>query len=764
MTLNSGTAFVVILLLLIVPLFAKNFVIFQMTQLLYYGLAVLALNILTGGSGQFSLGQSAFYAIGAYTTGILMEQYDVNYALTLPIAGIICFGAGFLFGQPALRLSGVYLALATFALATAMPQLLKLGFFEPWTGGVQGLVVTKPDAPFGLPMGQDMWLYYFTLAITIAIYVFSVNLLRSRSGRAFMAIRDNEIAASAMGVDVALYKTLAFGVSAAITGIAGSLGAIAVQFVAPESYTITLAISLFLGMVVGGVGWLPGSIVGAAFIIFVPNMAEGISKGLSGAVFGVLLFLVIFLVPNGSKQVADLGRRLVSNPGAKRPQKRTSEEMSDLTSQLARHVCAYRNAKLDDRALTVAKQCVLDWYGVLLAGMREPVSEILRTEIAPTSLGSASIVGTELHCAPADAALINGATAHALDYDDVHPLIGHPTAAIFPAALAIGEAQGRSYSEVLRAFIAGYEAAAFVGSLVMRSHYDRGFHSTGTLGSFGAAAAAGLLMDLDETQMTVALGLAGTQAAGLKSMFGTMAKPFHAGRAASNGVLAAQLAARGFTAGMDVLESNQGFVVSQSDGKPERGGDLPEFGSIIVDNLFKYHAACYLTHSSIEAVKSLRDQLSIDGKDMAAIEVHVAAGHLTVCNIVEPKSGLQTKFSLRHTAALAACGKDTAAVPTYSDENAVDPSLVAIRNRVTVHGDRAPGQDAHVAITTTGGQRAEATVDVGNPVRDLTLQERRLSEKFNSLAVAAIGSERANSLRGRVLAVETTPSLGALAV
>ncbi|MGJ5176847.1 branched-chain amino acid ABC transporter permease [Bradyrhizobium oligotrophicum] len=311
MTLSSGTTFVVVLLLLVVPLFVKNFIIFQMTMLLIYGLAVLALNILTGGSGQFSLGNSAFYAIGAYTSAILMEQYNVNYALTLPVAGVICFGAGFLFGQPALRLSGVYLALATFALATAMPQILKLGFFEHWTGGVQGLVVTKPDAPFGLPMSQDMWLYYFTLAITIAIYVFSVNLLRSRSGRAFMAIRDNEIAASAMGIDVATYKTLAFGVSAGITGVAGGLGAIAVQFVAPDSYTIVLAISLFLGMVVGGVGWLPGSFVGAAFIIFVPNIAEGISKGLSGAVFGVLLFLVIFLVPHGARQVAMVAQQLL---------------------------------------------------------------------------------------------------------------------------------------------------------------------------------------------------------------------------------------------------------------------------------------------------------------------------------------------------------------------------------------------------------------------------------------------------------------------
>src|SRR6201994_1825018 len=319
MTLGTGASLIVLALLLVIPLLVKNFIIFQMTMLLIYGLAVMALNILTGGSGQFSLGQSAFYAIGAYTSAILMEHYNVNYALTLPVAGILCFVASFLFGQPALRLSGVYLALATFALATAMPQLLKLGYFEHWTGGVQGLVVTKPDAPdmlesalkvVHMKMSQDMWLYYFTLAITVAIYLWSVNLLRSRSRRAFMSIRDNEIAASSMGSNVAIYKTLAFGISAGIPGVAGGLGAIAVQFVAPDSYTITFAISLFLGMVVGGVGWLPGSFVGAAFIIFVPNISESISKGLSGAVFGVLLFLVIFLVPHGARQVAIVGQQL----------------------------------------------------------------------------------------------------------------------------------------------------------------------------------------------------------------------------------------------------------------------------------------------------------------------------------------------------------------------------------------------------------------------------------------------------------------------
>ncbi|MCR6733226.1 MAG: branched-chain amino acid ABC transporter permease [Afipia sp.] len=304
MTVGTAATLVVFAALVISPLFVKNFIIFQMTMVLIYAIAILSLNLLTGGSGQFSLGQSAFYAVGAYTAGILMEHFGVNYVLTLPAAGIICFIFGFLFGFPALRLSGVYLALATFALAVAMPQLLKLGVFEHWTGGVQGLVITKPDAPFGLKMSQDMWLYYFTLAISAAIYILAVNLLRSRSGRAMMAIRDNQIAASAMGIDLPLYKTLAFGISAAFTGIAGALGAIVVQFVAPDSFTIQLAIAIFVGMVVGGVGWLPGSLVGAAFIVFVPNVAEHISKGLSGAVFGVFLFAVIFLLPHGARQVA----------------------------------------------------------------------------------------------------------------------------------------------------------------------------------------------------------------------------------------------------------------------------------------------------------------------------------------------------------------------------------------------------------------------------------------------------------------------------
>ncbi|WP_238529695.1 branched-chain amino acid ABC transporter permease [Pseudooceanicola batsensis] len=295
---------VLLLVLVFAPAFAKNFFVFQMTLWLIYAIAILALNLLTGSSGQVSLGHSAFYAIGAYTAAILLNETGLNYVLTLPVAALFGFVAGFLFGFPALRLTGVALAMATFALAVATPAIIKLHVFEEWTGGVQGLFVDKPRAPFGLPISDDAWLYYLTLAVGVLVFLFGLSLLNSRTGRACLALRDNPIAASAMGVNVALYKTLIFGVSAAIASIAGALSAIAIQFVAVDSFTFHLAILLFVGMVVGGIGWLPGSLVGAAFVVFVPNIADGISQGLSGAVFGGLLLLVIFVLPNGAKQIA----------------------------------------------------------------------------------------------------------------------------------------------------------------------------------------------------------------------------------------------------------------------------------------------------------------------------------------------------------------------------------------------------------------------------------------------------------------------------
>jgi branched-chain amino acid transport system permease protein len=283
----------------VIPFVLKNFHIFQITLAIIYAIAILGLNLLTGFNGQFSLGHSAFYAIGAYTAAIMMENLGISYVWTIPAAAIVCFVFGFLFGLPALRLEGIYLALATFALAIAIPQALKSTVVEHWTGGVQGIVIIKPDAPFGLPLNSDQWLYVLTVVVAIIMYVCAVNLVNSRTGRALIAIRDHPVAASAMGINVSLYKSLTFGVSALYTGVAGALGAIAIAFVAPDSFTFVLAVALFVGLVVGGVASIPGTLIGGLFVLFIPNIAESVSKGLAGAVYGVILLLVIYLMPTG---------------------------------------------------------------------------------------------------------------------------------------------------------------------------------------------------------------------------------------------------------------------------------------------------------------------------------------------------------------------------------------------------------------------------------------------------------------------------------
>jgi branched-chain amino acid transport system permease protein len=281
------------------PFVVSNYRTFQLTLVLVYAIALLGLNILTGYSGQISLGHGAFYALGAYCAAVLMDKAGVPYWATVPAAGAACFVAGFLFGLPALRLEGLYLALATFALGVAMPQLLKYHHLEKWTGGVQGIVIPKPDPPFGLPLNADQWLYFFTLAVTLAMFVLGWNLLRGRVGRALTAIRDHAIAAEAMGIHNALYKSAAFGVSALYTGVAGALGAIAVQFVAPDSFNIFLSIIFLVGIVVGGLASISGALYGALFIQFVPNIADEISKAAPWAVFGVFMIGFVYLMPTG---------------------------------------------------------------------------------------------------------------------------------------------------------------------------------------------------------------------------------------------------------------------------------------------------------------------------------------------------------------------------------------------------------------------------------------------------------------------------------
>jgi branched-chain amino acid transport system permease protein len=299
--LSGSLIFAVLLAVsLVLPFMVKGFVVFQLTMVMVNAIAIMGLNLLTGFNGQFSLGHGAFVAIGAYTTAIMMDQFGVPFLATLPVVALASFVFGVLFGLPALRLENIYLALATFSLAAVTPQLLKLKPIEGWTGGVQGIALIKPSPPFDLPLSEDQWLYFLTLAAGLALYFAARNIVRSRTGRAIMAIRENPIAARAMGVNSAFYKTLIFGVSALYTGIAGAFSAVAVQFVAPDSFTVVISVGLLVGLVIGGIAWLPGALIGGAFVLFVPNIADGVSKGLSGAIYGIILLLVIYLMPSGA--------------------------------------------------------------------------------------------------------------------------------------------------------------------------------------------------------------------------------------------------------------------------------------------------------------------------------------------------------------------------------------------------------------------------------------------------------------------------------
>ncbi len=303
-------AFLVPLLQPVLPDIVSNYRLFLVTTMIIAAIAVLGLNLLTGFNGQISLGHGAFYAVGAYTAAVLMEHLNMPYWLTLPCAAIVCFVVGYLFGLPALKLEGHYLALATFALALAVPQILKYKWLEGLTGGVQGIVLSKPEAPFGLPLNEDQWLYYYSLVVMVVLFWGAFNMLNSRSGRAMMAIRDHDMAAQTMGIDIALYKTVTFGISAAYTGIAGALSASAIAFVAPDSFNIFLSIKFLIGLVVGGVGSLTGSVVGGIFYVLVDNSAQalslfvkndlGLAFDLSAyTVFGILLIALMYLMPMG---------------------------------------------------------------------------------------------------------------------------------------------------------------------------------------------------------------------------------------------------------------------------------------------------------------------------------------------------------------------------------------------------------------------------------------------------------------------------------
>ncbi|MEM1435209.1 MAG: MmgE/PrpD family protein [Pseudomonadota bacterium] len=417
-------------------------------------------------------------------------------------------------------------------------------------------------------------------------------------------------------------------------------------------------------------------------------------------------------------------------------------------------------AAVPERVRRIATHCLLDWLGCALAGSREPLAAVLRDELSAAD-GVATLPGSRSRASVLSAALINGSAGHALDYDDTGT-IGHPSAPVWPAVLAVAEERGLTGAEVLEAFIVGFEVESRVGSLFGRDPYNNGWHTTPLYGVFGSMAATAKLLGLNEQQFGNALGLAASQACGVKANFGTMTKPFHAGHAAERGCLAARLAGRGFTANAAAIEGNQGLLQAMGSGTTllARLGEqrdrwfLPEV-------LFKYHAACYLTHSTINNVRAVAGDVAANAVD--AIELTVNPSIIDVCGLYDrPQTGLEGKFSLTGTAAMAVHRIDTSAPDSFRAEVVTDPALQATMAKVRIqHDEDLTITQARLKLHTVDGGVLETASDSGVPNEQLDTQEQALLGKFAALAGPILG-EAAVTLPGRLLSVDQESSVAEL--
>ncbi|MCY1332029.1 2-methylcitrate dehydratase 2 [compost metagenome] len=433
------------------------------------------------------------------------------------------------------------------------------------------------------------------------------------------------------------------------------------------------------------------------------------------------------------------------------------------TAQIASQACQRQWETMPADACERVAQCLLDWFGVALRGSTEPVAAILRQEaLLDGGSGVASIVGHPDKMTVLQAALVNGAASHALDFDDVHIHVGHPSVAILPALLALGEARRADGRSLAVAYLAGYEAACLVGAAIGEAHYDRGFHTTATIGIIGAAVACARLMELPEDGMRRAIGLAATQAAGLKVMFGTMAKPFHAGRAARDGLHAARLSAAGLSANAGTLDGERGFLSLLGDGT----GKLPAVADgafELRNNLFKYHAACYLTHAAIDAARRIAASPGFRACDIDSVIIAARASIDSVCNIAVPTTGLEMKFSIRYAVAMALGGFDTGSPEAYSDDQVAVIAALPFLPRVRVAlNEKLPLTYSHVDVHLKSGQVISDSSDSNRPAIDLAGQRERLVAKFHKLAANHLDESRRRRFVAAVLSLEQCEDVGKL--
>jgi 2-methylcitrate dehydratase PrpD len=440
--------------------------------------------------------------------------------------------------------------------------------------------------------------------------------------------------------------------------------------------------------------------------------------------------------------------------------------MTEVTRILARYLVGSKPDDVPAEVRREATRSLLNWLGCAVGGSVHPTLDIALKALRPfMGAPQATMLGRADRLDIFHAALLNGISSHVFDFDDTHlKTIIHPAGPVASAILALAEHRPVSGRDFLHAFILGVEAECRIGNAVYPAHYDIGWHITGTAGVFGAAAAAGKLLGLDEQQMTYALGIAGTQSSGFREMFGTMCKSFHPGRAAQNGLTAAFLAKEGFTSSNRVLEAPRGFahVMSTARDFKEITENLGKSFEIAL-NTYKPFACGIVIHPSIDGCAQIRAENGVKAEDIASIALKVHPLVLELTGKKTPQTGLEGKFSVYHSAAVAII-HGRAGEEEYSDGVVRDPRVITLRDKVTATADPGVHEDAaHITVTLTNGKVIEKHVAhaIGSLKRPMS--DADLEAKFHHLVDPVTGKPQAAKLIKLARDVETLADVGEIA-
>jgi len=439
-------------------------------------------------------------------------------------------------------------------------------------------------------------------------------------------------------------------------------------------------------------------------------------------------------------------------------------EPMGMTGRLADFIVTTKSSDISSEVFEHAKVAFLDWIGVTLAGKNDPlVIKLMELEDAMGGQEQATIIGHGKKKSVSQAALINGSASHALDYDDsMIPFLGHPSVTLFPGILALSEWKQKSGHQFLTAYIIGLKAGVTIASCAGLEHYLSGYHGTSTMGAFASAAACARLMGLNSQQTVYALGIAGTQAGGLKRVFGTMCKPFHAGRASQIGVISALLANNNFTSAEDILEGPSGFFQAMKGAVNEEV--LKTLGQTwMIENLAqKYHASCHATHSPIEASLSIVRRENIPVENIKSIKIFVSQTALSAAFKNEADTGLEGKFSIPYCVANALLRGNTG-LQAFTDEKVKDLQIKKLMAKILIYQDSGiTALDAKVEIETLEGKTYSAYSDIFKEIPDLDEKRKKIKAKFSDLSAPVLGSQKTDELFKKVSDLENVPAMGVL--